>query len=311
MIYFGTLLWIDEKNHSAINNKNKSVLSYFRQIDLLAKMLRAEFDCALTVFTNTPAPIRSWFSDKGHETPNIVPITSTMPIPSGTRFYAAHHKLDALIAGLDLLKTDEDRFFLLDADIIVRRCFDSEQMNMVQSADLIVYNISDQVFPAYGATRIKADIENVANTSFADAKWFGGEMIGGNRKGLQHLIEKANSVLPRYFDRLPSLHHVGDEMFISASLNLLLKDEPTLKIIEQNPYRLISRHWARHTDRSFQHHMQSTFVHCPDSKPALELLSLSQHPQQNLVFSILKLYQFAVRSYQFGKNLLRRIRPVQ
>jgi hypothetical protein len=93
---------------------------------------------------------------------------------------------------------DEDRFFLLDCDIVALRRFDDEQQYMIQHADLIVYDISDQVFSAYGAKRIKADIEAVAGEILADPRWFGGEFIGGSRKGLSQLIEKAKGVLPYY-----------------------------------------------------------------------------------------------------------------
>jgi hypothetical protein len=79
-------------------------------------------------------------------TPRLPPTN----VPQGISFYEAHHKLDALAAGLDLLKTDEDRFFLLDCDIVALRRFDDEQLAMIQHAGLIVYDISDQVFSTYG-----------------------------------------------------------------------------------------------------------------------------------------------------------------
>jgi hypothetical protein len=295
---FGTLLWIDEKSHRAVNNKNSSVHSYFRQADLLAKTLRLEFGNELVIFTNDEQKIRSWFAVNGRKPSTVIQISSSISVPHGIPFYEAHHKLDALVAALDLVKTDDDRFFLLDCDIVALRRFDDEQLHMIQHADLIVYDISDQVFSTYGAKRVTADIETVAGETFADPRWFGGEFIGGSRKGLSQLIEKANGVLPHYLANIPSLHHVGDEMFFTASLNILLNENAKNKIVNQTPYLLVSRHWSRHTDRSLRHHLRHSLIHAPGSKPALEFLSLFKSPRKRLIRLTLRFYQLMVLSYQ-------------
>lgn len=294
---FGTLLWIDEKNHRPINNKNSSVHSYFRQAALLAKTLRLQFGNELIIFTNDEQKIRSWFADNGRQPSNLIQISSSIGVPQGIAFYEAHHKLDALLAALDLIKTDDDRFFLLDCDIVALHRFNDEQQDMIERADLIVYDISDQVFSAYGAERVKGDMEIVAGETFPDPRWFGGEFIGGNRKGLTRLIEKAQGVLPRYFANVHSLHHVGDEMFLSASINILLNENTKHKIVNQTPYRLVSRHWSRYTDRSLRYHLGHSLIHAPGSKPALEFLSLFKSPTERLVRLTLRLYQLMVLTY--------------
>jgi hypothetical protein len=294
---FGTLLWIDEKNHRPINNKNSSVHSYFRQADLLAKTLRLQFGTQLTIFTNDEQKIRSWFADNGRESSNLVQISSSISVPQGISFYEPHHKLDALLAALDLIKSDDDRFFLLDCDIVALHRFDDEQQYMIEHADLIVYDISDQVFSAYGAERVRADLEIVAGETFADPRWFGGEFIGGSRKGLTQLVAKVSGVLPRYFANVDLLHHVGDEMFFSASLNILLNENAKDKIVNQAPYRLISRHWSRYTDRSLRYHLRHSLIHAPGSKPALEFLSLFKSPRKQLIRLTLRLYQLMVLTY--------------
>jgi hypothetical protein len=299
---FGTLLWIDAENHDVVNNKNQSIDSYFRQADLLAKTLRLEFGNELVVFTNDERRLHAWFTANQRQPPTLIQISSSTNVPQGISFYEAHHKLDALAAGLDLLKTNEDRFFLLDCDIVALRRFDDEQLAMIQHADLVVYDISDQVFSTYGAKRIKADIETVAGQAFADPRWFGGELIGGSRKGLGQLIEKAKGVLPHYFANVRSLHHVGDEMYFTASLNILLNENANNKIVNQTPYLLISRHWSRHTDRSLRHHLQHSFVHAPGSKPALEFLSLFKSPRKRLIRWTLRFYQLMVLSFHALKG---------
>lgn len=296
-------MWIDDENHSSPNNKNKNISSYFRQLELLSTTIRATFGSGLFVFTNNKEKVEDWFGKKGTAL-EIVELTPSIAVPAGISFFTAHYKLDALAAGLGLLREDADRFLLLDTDVIANHKFSDEQAAMISRADLVVYDISDQVFPAYGAARIIGDIELVAGDSFADCKWFGGEFIAGSKSGLSRLIGQAREFLPRYFENVGALHHVGDEMFITASINALLKDPGGLKIVNQNPYRLISRHWSRHTDRPLSYHMQHCFLHCPGSKPVLEFLSLLKVPSSHSVNFFLKFYQVFVLAYHSGKKVV-------
>jgi hypothetical protein len=301
MNFFGTLMWINEESHSSPNNKNKKIDSYFRQIELLANTLRAVFDADLLVFTNDPARVSAWFREK--KTPlQVMELTPSIAVPAGIRFFSAHYKLDALMAGLGLLQTETDRFILLDTDVIANYPFSDEQAHLLSRADLVVYDISDQVFPAYGAATVIGDIERVSGDSFVDPKWFGGEFIAASQRGLSRLIRKTQELLPDYFANINTLHHIGDEMFITAGLNALLKDPEGLRIVSQTPYRVISRHWSRHTDRPLHYHMEHSFIHCPGSKPVLEFLSLVGTPRRCLVLFCLRFYQIVVLTYQLTKK---------
>lgn len=303
MIYFGTLLWIDEKNHSAVNNKNKSIVSYYRQVDLLAKTLRFNLKSDLFVFTNEKKKLEKWFQKSKKQAPQFVPISSEMVIPDGTRFYSAHHKLDAIASACDLLNNPDDIFILLDSDVISLGLLNMRQCDLLNNADLVVYDISDQVFHKDGESKSKPkkDLEFLANTTLPSAKWFGGEFLAGNKIGLMRLVEMARSLLPRYFANLDGFGHKGDEMFVSASLNLLLK-EKQLRILDQNDYFLASRHWARWTNPPLSHHMKYNFIHCPGSKPALEFLSLFSHPKTSRIYRVLRSYQMLVIAYQVLKR---------
>ncbi len=303
-------MWIDDENHSSPNNKNKKINSYFRQIELLSNTLRATFDTDLFVFTNNRTKVSAWFSNKQLSL-KVIEITPSIMVPAGTRFFSAHYKLDALVAGLGLLQEDQDRFILLDTDVIANHKFSDEQTVMISKADLVVYDISDQVFPAYGAAKVIGDIELVAGNSFIDCKWFGGELIAGSKLGLSRLIEKARELLPRYFEHIGKLHHVGDEMFVTASINTLLQEPTGLKIVSQNPYRLISRHWSRHTDRPLSFHMQHNFIHCPGSKPVLEFLSVLKTTNTLLICICMKIFQILVLMYQSGRRSLNFIKFFQ
>lgn len=298
MLFFGTLMWIDEENHSSPNNKNKNVYSYFRQIKLLSHTLGSRLGTDLVIFTNNKEKVEFWFN-KNKVTIKIIELIQSITVPHGTSFFSAHYKLDALVAGRDLLQEKEDRFILLDTDVIAIHKLSDEQTRMISKADLIVYDISDQVYPAYGAERIIADVELIAGSIFVDPRWFGGEFIAGSKLGLSYLIDKTREVLPRYFENIGQLHHVGDEMFITASINMLLLEPTRLQIMIQNPYRLISRHWSRHTDRPLSFHMQHSFIHCPGSKPVIELLSSIKITNKKVIYLALLFFQQLVILYHF------------
>jgi len=301
MIVFGTLLWIDEKNHSAPNNKNKTIASYFRQINLLAKTLRLTEAVDLHVFTNSPEKIAFWFASKKQRPPVLVQIHSDLVIPDGTAFYSAHHKLDALRAASQLLSNEADRFVLLDTDVVALNGLTLAQKELLNSSDLVVYDISDQVFPAYGQDVIARDLNRIANAVLNNARWFGGEFIAGSRSALRKLVHQCDECLPRYFSALPELHHKGDEMFVSAALNIL-REKTKLKIVIQNPFKLISRHWSRFSAPPLTEHAKHAFVHCPGSKMALEFLSLWPSPKKEAIFYTLSFYQRLVLTYQTGKR---------
>lgn len=297
---FATLLWIDERNKSSINNKNKSIESYFRQIRFLAKSLHRVFNQKLVVLTNENERCKGFFSGDEAWSPDIVSIESRIQVPDGIRFYAAHHKLSALIALRQFLSDKGDRFFLLDADVFCNRGFLPDQFFALNNSDLIVLQISDQVFPAYGAAKIKQDIEEIAGEKFNDPQWFGGEFISGNIKGLNVLIDRVRELLPQYLQNIDKVHHVGDEMFVTAALNSLIAKND-LKIVVGNPYYFCSRHWSRNTTHSIGWNFGHSFIHCPGSKPALEFLSLL-NPSVLKVRFVLEIYKVAVLFYQSIKK---------
>jgi hypothetical protein len=303
MIKLGSLCWIDESNHSSINNKNKKIESYFRQLDVLAKTLRYQMDIELIIFSNDITKIKKWFDLTGRACPTLVTIVASYAVPAKTLFFGAHYKLEALAAGRSLLHSKDDRFILVDSDVLAIRAFNPAQLSVIDNSDLIIYDISDQVFPVYGADKIKLDLETVAGVSFENPIWYGGEFICGSSIGLDRLLLEAHKLLPSYFEKIKQLHHVGDEMFVSAALNKICMQPNGLVIFEQVKLKLISRHWSRFVFPSIDWHMQHSLLHCPGSKPLLEILSLLVNPSKAPLGILLKVYSWLVRMYQGLKRL--------
>ncbi|TBW09316.1 hypothetical protein E0E52_07770 [Azotobacter chroococcum] len=303
---FATLVWIDEKNLKHDNNKSNSIFSYLRQARLLAKSLHQEIGKNLCILTNRPEICNQFFSEKTSWQPLIIETPASISPPDGIKFYSAHHKLSALAKILELLKIDsDDRFFLLDSDIYVNKALSASQIFALSSADLTVYNISDQVFPVYGGQRISNEIDFITKSKITDPQWFGGEFLSGNSKGLSCLIEKANDLIPTYFENHEKLHHLGDEMYISCAINTLRQDSD-IKINTANNYYFCSRHWSRHTDRPLSWHFKHSFIHCPGSKPVLEIFSKTLPISTRSMKTALALYQVFVITYQIFKKIAKR-----
>lgn len=303
MQVFGSLMWVDEDNHSSINNKSKRIESYFKQIDVLNKSLSQSQNVKLYVFSNNVSRIENWFKLKSKPLPNFISIAANYKVPHGTPFFGAHYKLEALALGRQLLRASTDRFILLDADVIALQEFEPWQVNELEKSDLIVYDISEQVFPAYGADRIRSDLELLIGEQPRPMRWYGGEFICASQRGLDRLLIETQKVLPTYFAHITRFHHVGDEMFVSAALNVIKNTPGDLSFVDQAPMKLVTRHWSRFLKPTIDQHMESAFLHLPGSKPVLEYLSIFGQPLNAPIRAMLKIYSLLVRLYQRFKHL--------
>lgn len=220
---FATLVWIDPSHTNHTNNKSKSILSYLKQARFLARTFHANAGEKLSILTNQPKLCAEFFEEKEPWTPDLIETPPQITPPENIRFHSAHHKLSALKKLKEILEIlPTERFLLLDSDVFVSKKLSTEQLHILDTSDLTTYNISDQVFPAYGSQRISYEISLIANSKINDPQWFGGEFISGNLKGIESLIDYIEEIVPRYFEHHESLHHVGDEMFTSCAINLLL-----------------------------------------------------------------------------------------
>ncbi len=86
-----------------------------------------------------------------------------------------------------------------------------------------MYDISAQVYPAYGLRTIAADLELVSGRSGL-TRWFGGELILGTPAFFGQLADRVDMIYPRYLDAISEVHHIGDEMVTSSALGLLIAD---------------------------------------------------------------------------------------
>lgn len=112
-------------------------------------------------------------------------------------------------------------------------------------------------------------------------------------KGLNELIIECEKTLSLYLEHHSVLHHSGDEMFVSAALNNIIKKN-SANVVEIGSSKIVGRHWAQLNYISFTYFKSCNFVHCPGSKQVLELLSNIEIPQSLRLF-ILRAWHGIVR----------------
>ncbi|WP_345816351.1 hypothetical protein AAGS40_19125 [Paraburkholderia sp. PREW-6R] len=263
-----TLVYVDVDGEPGPNSTNRDPLSYVNQAVCLNHSLRRLGEPVLTIITNAPALVSQRLeSVPPAKRPAVMQLNATIELPKNTPFYAAHFKLDLMDQIASTLPAD-DMMLLLDADMVALSPLESELIERCAEAGLGVFDISDQVFPAYGSARVVADLEIVAERRLMNPRWYGGEFMLATPAALRRLVPRARAAYARYLSESGRLEHHGDEAFISAALNALTDDGQV--VIEVGAYQAVGRHWAGNNYRDLRWFRCCSFVHLPGSKALLE-----------------------------------------
>lgn len=275
-VKFYSLLYVSKKaNDGAYLQRfapQKRIELYLRMALRLAQGLHARFGTTLNLITNeadelTPL-LESITGSKGTDVINIQQIKFTSSgIPEGARYFSATHK----VMLFDYFARQADYSVLLDLDMI---CLNGDSQPLVtyfENGIPLVYDISDQVFPAHGYARILEDMQKFGATDWR-FRWYGGEFIAGSASFFQELSERASSVLPRYKEIFTTLHHQGDEMITSFCLNQMRAcGSPNMPLDLSGP-DIVRRHHGKatlHDEKRFRRISKISFLHLPTAKTLL------------------------------------------
>ena len=263
-----TLVFVDVDATASPNSTSKDPLSYARQALCLNKTLLHAGMPRLNVFTNAPDAVNARFSAVPEERrPLVHTLLTSINVPRNTAFYGAHFKLDLLEQVADMLSPDT-LLLLLDSDIVAIRPLGDELLKLCADAGVGAFDISDQVFPAYGSANVIKDLEIVAGRHLLNPRWYGGEFLLSTPAFLRTLVPRARVHCERYVDEIERLQHHGDESFVSAALNTLADEGQ--QIVELGAYQAIGRHWTGNTHRDLRWFQHCCFVHLPDGKALIE-----------------------------------------
>jgi hypothetical protein len=264
-----SLVYLDSGAAASPNWRGKDPTSYVRQAVCLNRSLLRAGMPRLNIYTNAVDTVHSVLAAVPEDARPVVHELETThtALPKTTPFYAAHFKLDLMTQVAKRMPRDA-LFLLLDTDMVALRPLGRGIVDRAATLGAGVFDISDQVFPAYGSPRVIADLEIAAGRSLVNPRWYGGEFLLCTATFLQRLVDQARPCFRRYIDEIGHLNHHGDEAFISAALCLLV--EQGQSVVEVGAYQAVGRHWPGNTHRNLYWFSRCEFLHLPGSKALIE-----------------------------------------
>lgn len=223
---------------------NKKFQIYVRNAVLLARSL--DVKSTLTVLTNDAVRYKEILASCAFDMSvlKVEEIDFSLDVPREIGFFSAHFKIDAIryISGLPGVKFP---CVLVDSDVVfVGSGLDA---NVCQHCgfDIGVYDISEQVYPAYGQEIVQGDLMRVAGDFDVGANpgWYGGEFIFFcDASGASILCNMIDAIWPSYMACWREMHHQGDEIVVSAALNVLKISG--CKVVDFGRFEKICRFWS-------------------------------------------------------------------
>lgn len=268
-----SLLHIHGNNKSNVNLKSSisdALDTYILCGILLSKSCR-KYNIDYSIITNEPEILEERIDVLGGGV-KVVRGNFFRDVPENINFYSAHYKLDVIKAFGD--GDYGDNVGLIDLDMVLINDIDFGEFLNDKSA-LFVYNITDQVEPAVGEKKLLKSLQKMDVPVSKNPQWYGGEFIFGRKEVFHELYEKIQTYWINYTQCYGSLHHVGDEMIVTAALNDLkhvnynIIDIGSALVVKQP---VVARWWSSRTlgkQISLSQALTASFLHLPSDKKFL------------------------------------------
>jgi hypothetical protein len=289
---FFTLLHLDERETSMYNAVSESFIAQVRLYLGCIRTLQHSLEqngIELAILTNRRETLENLL--KGHSI-EIIQLDFRMPVPSGIGFYADHFKAEAYgyFAGLN-----EDYVGLVDSDMICINAVPQCLENLAKSQTGLYYDITDQIFPAFGQDRIISD-KLLVSRKTVFGLWAGGEFMAGPPAFFRALHAEILSFLDRYWRAQKQLHHTSNEVLASVGIENLI-NASIYPVADAGRLKIVGRHWSAktlHFQNSVGFYRDCFLLHVPSEKKFLASLASRKVPN-NKLFS---LYQRHLNSLQ-------------
>lgn len=287
------LLYFDPENdrHVNMSSRQKTIDIYLLCAANCSRLLR-DLGVSFTLITNNRTLLTERLLSLSISSLQVLEYRFTLSVPAGVPFYSAHFKLELCNA---FASGNFGKYVaLIDIDTLPLR-------SLPVSDHLSAYEISDQIFPRYGRDVVVRDLEILAGKGLPDGRWYGGEFVMGSADQFRVLAEFINECWPRYVANIGAVHHLGDEMVLSAALNLYSEK---YRVADYGAPGHVARWWSSRTfnkQATFKDVRNAALLHLPADKPFLATLVRNGENK----YPILDAYEKHVRS----KLLLRSLIP--
>lgn len=302
------LLYLAENQSSSImdmyaNTYAKKRRFYLKSAVNLSQSL-SKRGVNFVLITNNQIEIEQELDSLGYsDLLNVKCIDFPLYVPDGLFYYSTHFKLDVFRYFASLSK--EQYIGLVDLDAIAIGNLPVCLKNLIEARIPAVYDVSDQLIPAFGAEVILRDMQRLAPEICA-GRWYGGELIMGSPDFFAVLNRETQIIYKRYLAIVDELFHKGDEMIVSVALEKIQRngtyvaDVGTLGVIG----RYFSVPTVKHPQKSFRYFENCFLLHLPVDKDFLAKLSPEQAETRN---SFLKYY----KSYLSTVWIVRGVQKIQ
>lgn len=302
---FFTLIHICKTEQSLHNNAfgtsfKDQISLYFscaKQLHLSLKAVGIE----LVVITNDKAFLLG--AAKNDYEIEIREMNFEMEVPSGLKFYSAHYKIEVYKY---LNSLTDDYIGLIDCDILCVNPIPQSLHNVVEYKIPLIYDITDQVFPAYGQNRVINDKQKVTKTN-SIGLWTGGEFIAGPPDFFGKLYAHIIKIKDEYFNNCHSLHHQSDEVLTSIAIENMIIQE-NLVIMDAGSLSIIGRFWSPrtlHIQKPFNAYYQHFLIHLPSDKKFIVQLKANELRGEEFF----KVYRSHLIKSRIIENVFRGIKP--
>lgn len=262
-----TLFFVDETHYTQNRNGiNGPLDEQIRTFVLCCRQLNAaiaHFDPEheLVVITNNEAAIKSVAPELRTQ---VIPFE--LSIPSTVKAWSNHYKFE-LFKWLGTKGAEYS--IVLDADMT---CINPMPVNLrlcLKKNIPIYYDISDQIYPAYGRERVITDKDKLSDIG-SIGLWAGGEFIGGDGAFFAELYKRITRINETYFKVFAELRHQGNETAIGVAIEEMLRSGTY--ICDAGKLGIIGRFWSAppvHVQRPFAAYLDNFFLHLPFDKGIL------------------------------------------
>jgi hypothetical protein len=261
-IFFG-LLYVDDTQtkNANIRGGGDQLDIYLRCAVLCAKSL-AYHGYRFRLATNVKHRIERRIEQLRLPKLDVFEQEFSLNVPANIQFRAAHFKLE-LYRCLGTRQFGQ-HIAVIDIDSVM---VSPIEVPPLLPGTIILYDITKQIVEEYGDDRVRLDLERVSGVHPSEWRWFGGEFLLGHADSFKMLGESIVRLWPKYIEYVHELHHVGDEMIVSAAML-----GAGLKLLEAGECGFVARWWTARTNfkqSAFDAAAKRSILHLPADKTFL------------------------------------------
>ena len=269
MQFFGLLHVEDGRRQSANlrHGDDAAAAIYLGNAVRLSNALAA-VGCEFTLLTNDAARLGAIDAREFGSSIAMREIPFSAAVPPTAGFYSAHFKVDVFRWFAKL--APEGYPILFDVDAVALRVPPRTLRNCAAAGLPLVYDISDQVIPAYGEETIAADLALLSGSHSPICRWYGGEFIGGRPSFFARLGDEIATSWERYCQHFAGFHHQGDEILTSAALCRMIASG--FPVLDAGPVGIVGRYWSippHHPQKPLAWFERCFLAHLPADKAFL------------------------------------------